>query len=110
MIESYVGKTDAYQRVADNLQQVKQAREQAEKDGTVTRDRKQAVRESGLTQGERFYRERGADMIHDKFPAYENRIAVGIVGEGSERFGFAAAISEYHDFGVGCGMWRTDED
>lgn len=110
MIESYVGKTDAYQRVADNLQQVKQAREQAEKDGTVTKDRKQAVRESGLTQGERFYRERGADMIHDKFPAYENRIAVGIVGEGSERFGFDDAISEDHDFGVGFCMWLTNED
>lgn len=32
---------------------------------------------------EQFYMEFGAPMIHEKFPEYEDKIAVGLVGEGS---------------------------
>lgn len=58
----------------------------------------------------RFYDEHVADMIHKRFGAYENRIAVGIAGEGSDCFGYDDVISRDHDFGTGVCLWITDED
>ena len=40
-------------------------------------------------------------MIHNNFSEYEDKIAVGFVGEGSERFGFDDVYSRDHDFGPG---------
>ena len=58
----------------------------------------------------RFYEEYGAKMIRDHFPEYENRIAAGLVGEGSECFGYDDGISRDHDFGLGFCMWLCKED
>lgn len=66
--------------------------------------------EKGLDLAQRFYQDFGAGMIHDKFPEYENRIAVGLVGEGSECYGFDDGISRDHDFGPDFCLWLTDED
>lgn len=49
-------------------------------------------------------------MIHEKFAEYENRIAVGVVGEGSDCFGFEDEISKDHDYGLGFCMWLTSSD
>ena len=57
-----------------------------------------------------FYENRVAEMIHGKFPEYEGRIAVGIVGEGSDCFGYDDEISRDHDFGTGVCLWLTDGD
>ena len=46
-------------------------------------------------------------MIAEKFKEYEDKIAVGFVGEGSERFGFDDIYSRDHDFGPGFSMWVT---
>lgn len=37
------------------------------------------------------------------------KIAVGFVGEGSERFGFDDVYSRDHDFGPGFCMWITED-
>ena len=58
----------------------------------------------------RFYDEHVADMIHSAFPEYEDRIAVGIAGEGSDCFGYDDEISRDHDFGTGVCLWVTDDD
>ena len=42
----------------------------------------------GLDEARAFYEEYGRDMIHERFPEYEGRIAVGLAGHGSECFGF----------------------
>lgn len=65
---------------------------------------------STLSVCREFYEEYGRDMIHMKFPAYEERIAVGLVGEGSECFGFDDEISRDHDFGLGFCMWLNKAD
>ncbi len=57
-----------------------------------------------------FYEEYGAVLIHRLFPDYENRIAVGLVGEGSECFGFDDSISRDHDFSLGFIMWLSQND
>ena len=51
-----------------------------------------------------------AGMIHERFPEYEDRIAVGIAGEGSDCFGYDDEISRDHDFGTGVCLWLTDAD
>ena len=58
----------------------------------------------------RFYELYVKDLIHTKFGEYENRIAVGIVGEGSDCFGYDDEISRDHDFGTGVCLWVNDED
>ena len=63
-----------------------------------------------IQKNRRFYEEQVADLIHREFPAYEQRIAVGIAGEGSDCFGYDDEISRDHDFGTGVCLWVTDED
>ncbi len=58
----------------------------------------------------KFYEDHIAGMIKDRFPEYENRIAVGIAGEGSDCFGYDDHMSRDHDFGTGVCLWITDED
>ncbi len=65
---------------------------------------------SGLKLARLYYEQYGKPMIHEKFPEYENRIAVGLVGEGSECFDFDDEISRDHDFGPGFCMWLVKED
>ncbi len=64
---------------------------------------------TGLELSEQFYLEFGAPMIHEKFPEYEDKIAVGLVGEGSECFGFDDELSKDHDYGAGFYMWVSEE-
>lgn len=63
-----------------------------------------------LERCRRFYETYGKSMIMESFPAYEKRIAVGIVGEGSDCFGFDDEISTDHDYGLGFCMWLCKED
>lgn len=64
----------------------------------------------GLEEAKKFYLECGAEMISREFPEYENRIAVGLVGHGSECFGFDDEVSRDHDFETGFSLWLTRED
>lgn len=57
-----------------------------------------------------FYEKKVAPMIHEKFPEYESRIAAGLVGEGSDCFGYYDTISRDHDFGTGVCLFLDEED
>ena len=61
-------------------------------------------------ESRRFYENKVAGMIHDRFPDLESRIAVGIAGEGSDCFGYDDFMSRDHDFGTGVCLWLNDED
>ncbi len=63
-----------------------------------------------MEKNRRFYEMQVAPLIHDQFGEYENRIAVGIVGEGSDCFGYDDVLSRDHDFGTGVCLWLQEED
>lgn len=63
-----------------------------------------------MKKNRRFYDRYVAELIHTRFGEYEDRIAVGIVGEGSDCFGYDDEISRDHDFGTGVCLWVTEED
>ncbi|MCM1048126.1 MAG: DUF4037 domain-containing protein [Clostridiales bacterium] len=65
---------------------------------------------SNMERSRKFYEEYGKDMIYTQFGDYEKRIAVGVVGEGSDCFGFDDAVSMDHDYAPGFCMWLIDED
>ena len=48
-----------------------------------------------------------ADTLRGQFPQYANRMAFGLVGEGSECYGYDDQISQDHDFGPGFCVWIT---
>jgi hypothetical protein len=64
----------------------------------------------GLVLSERYFFEICAPLIEEKFPAYRERIAAGLVGDGSECFGFDDEISRDHDWGPAFCLWLTKED
>ncbi len=64
----------------------------------------------GLEISEKFFYEYGLPMIEKEFSEYKDRIAAGLVGHGSECFGFDDDVSTDHDFEPGFCLWLTDED
>ena len=64
----------------------------------------------GLDLAKMYYKTYGAPMLEDAFKEYGQRIAVGLVGPGSECFGFDDEISRDHDWGPGFCIWLTGED
>ena len=63
----------------------------------------------GIEISKSFYNEFGKDMIKGQFERLETEIAVGLIGAGSECFGYDDAISVDHDFDPGFCMFITDE-
>ena len=73
-------------------------------------ERKSSPMANVIEKNRRFYDKYVADLIHTGFSEYEDRIAVGIAGEGSDCFGYDDEISRDHDFGTGVCLWVTDDD
>ena len=65
---------------------------------------------SGLKLARAFWTQVGKPMLSAKYPQYVARIAVGLVGHGSECYGFDDAYSQDHDFGPRFCLWLSDED
>ncbi|MBN2298851.1 MAG: DUF4037 domain-containing protein [Deltaproteobacteria bacterium] len=64
----------------------------------------------GLAIAEQYFLTYGVPMIEQRFPIYKDRIAAGLVGDGSECFGFDDAISRDHDWGPSFCLWLTRDD
>lgn len=63
----------------------------------------------GLPLARAYYAAYQAELLAP-YAAYRPRIAAGLVGFGSECFGFDDALSHDHDFGPGFCLWLTDAD
>ncbi|GAB4061931.1 DUF4037 domain-containing protein [Uliginosibacterium sediminicola] len=64
---------------------------------------------SGLELARSYYQAVRGELLASFAPVAQ-RIAFGLVGHGSECFGFDDALSRDHDFGPGFCIWLTDED
>ncbi|PLS30656.1 tetratricopeptide tPR2 repeat protein [Bifidobacterium margollesii] len=65
---------------------------------------------TGLALAKQYWLNCGKPMIADRYPEYQGRIAAGLVGHGSECYGFDDSISQDHDFGPRFCLWLTDDD
>ncbi len=63
----------------------------------------------GLELAEKFYNEYGKKVIDENFSHIREYLAIGLVGSGSECFGFDDEISHDHDFEPGFCIFLPDE-
>ncbi|GAA0827396.1 DUF4037 domain-containing protein [Bifidobacterium pullorum subsp. gallinarum] len=78
--------------------------------GTVPSDTTPTHTIPGLKLARAYWNEYGKPLIAERYPEYRGRIAAGLVGHGSECYGFDDELSHDHDFGPGFCLWLTDED
>jgi len=64
----------------------------------------------GLDLSREYYRQIGRPVLQKEFPALFPKMATGLVGEGSECFGFDDDLSMDHDFGPSFCIWLSKED
>ena len=98
-VARYLGRDNIqYERLSENIELIR---------------KKASMQDSSQVKGlelcKRYYEEFGKPMIAEKFPAYMEKIAVGLVGKGSDCFGFDDVQSRDHDFGPRFVMWVTRE-
>ena len=138
--QNYGESSDAYAVTAENLAQAERAAAQAPSaqptdaishgaathpvvaqaasQGAVTPpDREEAAEPdppasalNGLELARAYWEEHGEPMIAARYPEYRGRIAAGLMGHGSECYGFDDATSRDHDFGPGICLWLTAAD
>ncbi len=102
-LEIYTGKnTPQYQVVLSNLDNVQKLRDNFE-------DKETREKLSGLQLCKEYYLVYGKPMLTEKFSKYMDKITVGLVGEGSDCFGFDDEFSKDHDFGPRFCMWVSRE-
>lgn len=63
----------------------------------------------GLELARRLYEERGRRLFENELPDLVPQMAVGLVGEGSECFGFDDEISRDHDWGPAFCIWLPEQ-
>lgn len=114
-LEKQIGKNENYDTLMANRDEAMERALEAGQDISNINRKEAASGEKnleneirGLDICRKYYEEIGAPMIHDRFERYESRIAVGLVGEGSDCFGFDDVLSRDHDWGPGFCMWVDD--
>lgn len=92
-IEKHLGRNEYYQRMKENAEVCRQTMKPLK----------------GLELCRKYYETYGKPMLENQFADYLDKIAVGLVGEGSDCFGLDDEISRDHDWGPGFNLWVTEE-
>ena len=125
IMERNLGRNEFYERLKGNAETCRQAaeklgqkqRRQGESKGQNTPEQQEQTgavqntpgQKKGMELSRAFYEQCGRPMIAEKFSSYEDKIAVGLVGKGSDCFGYDDAQSEDHDWGPDFCLWVTEE-
>lgn len=94
IMEENLGRNEYYYRLKENIAACEEAKKRCEK---------------GLALCREYYETYGRPMIEEKFPDYADKIAAGLVGEGSDCFGYDDKFSRDHDWGPDFCLWVTEE-
>lgn len=105
IMEKHLGRNEYYERLRENEETCEKKLQEQEKSGEPA----QADDISGLQLCREYYEAVGKPMLLEKFPEYMDKIAVGLVGEGSDCFGYDDAFSRDHDWGPDFCIWVTEE-
>lgn len=101
-LEMYTGvDTPQYKVVLSNLESIKKLSKRQEE--------KEVSFEKGIDLCRAYFEIYGKPMLLEKFPEYIDKITVGLVGEGSDCFGFDDKVSRDHDFGPRFCMWVSED-
>lgn len=95
IMEKNLGRNEYYYRLKDYVKSC----EDKKKEDTQYR---------GLALCREYYETYGRSMLEEKFPEYLDKIVAGLVGEGSDCFGYDDAYSRDHDWGPDFCLWVTD--
>ena len=85
-----------------------QAKTRNQNDDNNQRDSRPDIQ--GLDLAKAYWEQVGRPILEERYPQYRGRIAAGLMGHGSDCYGFDDAISRDHDFGPGFCLWLTSED
>ena len=124
--ECYGKDSESYAITAENLRQTRKLAEKVTEESTEIRESASNPSQNselptpqsptphittGMQLSQSYWQTYGKPLLDQpKFARYKNRIAAGLVGHGSECYGFDDEISRDHDFGPGFCLWITDED
>lgn len=112
IVEKSLGKNEYYRRLQEYIAACGEKIEKGE--GSSVKDiglekSTESEKKTGLQLARAYYEACGRQMIEEKFPEYAGRIAVGLVGRGSDCFGFDDGFSMDHDWGPDFCMWVSDQ-
>ncbi|HSD36854.1 MAG TPA: DUF4037 domain-containing protein [Rhodocyclaceae bacterium] len=122
-IESHYGRNAYYEVTAQSLALVRKAQASGEASARVSPEASSKVSPvlspdaeprgaaagPGLALARNYYRAH-SEQLFAPYARYRSRIAAGLVGFGSECFGYDDALSRDHDFGPGFCIWLSEAD
>lgn len=96
IVDSTIGKNSQYERIKESISM-------CENNPNYSKYVK------GMELSEKYFNEYGLQILENDFESYSDKITVGLVGEGSDCYGFDDEKSSDHDFGPGFCIFVDDD-